>query len=196
MRTFKRCLFAGLLAAMVALLAAQQTKKTPNPYQSRNQYEPSSPAGAGQKLLQQFVGDWTFVDTFYGANGHTRVTNGTCKQTMIEGGKFLESDFTFMPANRPQYTGMGISGFDPATNKFTTLWIDATRPVMSIRQSDGTFDDKNIVLISTSLDPDAVGRKTIARAHLDAQGRLVYDHMLVNPDGSEQKMFEILFTRK
>jgi len=33
---------------------------------------------------------------------------------------------------------------------------------MSIRQSDGTFDGKNIVLRATPLDPERPGRKTVA----------------------------------
>jgi hypothetical protein len=36
--------------------------------------------------------------------------------------------------------------------------------VESIRQSDGTFDGKNIVVWATPLDPDRPGRKTVARA--------------------------------
>jgi hypothetical protein len=34
---------------------------------------------------------------------------------------------------------------------------------MSIRQSDGTFDGKNIVLWTTPLDSEQPGRKTVAR---------------------------------
>ena len=44
---------------------------------------------------------------------------------------------------------------------------------MSIRQSDGTFDGKNIVLWATALEPDRPGRKTVSRAHLEDDGRLL-----------------------
>ena len=54
----KWILAASFLAtAVVAQPAiAQQTHK---------EYEPSAEAGAGQKLLAQFAGDWDMVKTFY-----------------------------------------------------------------------------------------------------------------------------------
>ena len=50
---------------------------------------------AGQKLLAEFAGDWDVVKTFFPVTGSPRVTKGTCKQYMIQDGKFLQSDFTF-----------------------------------------------------------------------------------------------------
>ncbi len=76
--------FAAILMTTAAL--AQQT---------HNQYEPPNAPGAGQKLLAQFAGDWDVVKTFFPMNGKPIVTKGTCKQYMIQGGKFLQSDFTF-----------------------------------------------------------------------------------------------------
>jgi Protein of unknown function (DUF1579) len=165
--------------------------------QTHNQYEPANGPGAGQKLLAQFVGGWSVVDTFYPAQGKPRVTKGTCKQYMVKDGKFLESDFTFFNANGTKSTGTGISGFDARTNRFTTVWFDSRRTEMSIRQSDGTFNGKDIVLWATSLDNDTPGRKTVARAHLEDNGRvLVYNHYLIDAGGKERMMFHMLLTRQ
>ena len=164
---------------------------------THNQYEPGNGPGAGQKLLAQFAGKWSVVNTFYPAQGAPRVSKGTCKQYMVQDGKFLESDFTFFNANGTKSTGTGISGFDPKTNRFTTVWFDSRRTEMSIRQSDGTFDGKNIVLWSTALDPDDPGRKTVARGHLEDNGHvLVYAHYFIGAGGKERKMFEMLMTRQ
>ena len=185
-RAMKTFIIATLFIATAAF--AQQT---------HNQYEPSNGAGAGQKLLAQFVGNWSVVNTFYPAQGQPRVSKGTCKQFMVKDGKFLESDFTFFGANGEKSTGTGISGFDTKSNRFTTVWFDSRRTQMSIRQSDGTFDGKNIVLWSTALDNDMPGRKTVARAHLDKNGHvLVYTHYLVDAAGKEQMMFQMLMTRQ
>jgi hypothetical protein len=132
--------------------------------QTHNQYEPPNAPGAGQKLLAQFAGDWDVIKTFFPANGKPILTKGTCKQYMVQDGKFLESDFTFINTDGSTSTGTGISGFDSKTNRFTTVWYDSRQTTMSIRQSDGTFDGKNIVLWATPLDPDHPGRKTVARA--------------------------------
>lgn len=180
----------------IFFIALLLTAATAVAQQTHNQYEPASGVGAGQKLLAQFAGNWSVVNTFYPAKGEPRVSKGTCKQFMVQDGKFLESDFTFFNANGTKSTGTGISGFDPKTNRFTTVWFDSRRTEMSIRQSDGTFDGKNIVLYS-ALNPDDPGRKTVARGHLEKDGHLlVYTHYLVGADGKEHRMFEMLMTRQ
>ncbi len=177
------------VALLFPLLAVAQ--------QNHKQYEPPSAPGAGQQLLAKFVGNWDVVQTFYPKTGKPIATKGTCKQYMVQDGKFLESDFTFYRPDGKTTTGTGISGFDPKTNRFTTVWFDSRQTTMSIRQSDGTFDGKNIALWSTPLDPDHPGRKTVARAHLEQDGRvLIYQHSLIGPDGKERVIFEMRLTRK
>jgi hypothetical protein len=185
-RAMKKWITATLLIATAAV--AQQT---------HNQYEPPNVAGAGQKLLAQFVGDWDVVKTFFPMNGKPIVTKGTCKQYMIQDGKFLQSDFTFINADGTKSTGTGISGFDSKTNRFTTVWYDSRQTTMSIRQSDGTFDGKNIVLWTTPLDTEHPGRKTVARAHLEEDGRLLlHRHFVIDDKGEERMMIELRMTRK
>jgi hypothetical protein len=185
----KNWILAIFLFAFVAATAAtaQQTHK---------EYEPPTAAGAGQKLLEQYVGDWDMVKTFYAADGKTTVTKGTVKQYMIQDGKFLQSDFTFFNADGKTTTGTGISGFEAKTNRFTTVWYDSEKTSMSIRQSDGTFDGKTIVLYSTSLDPDRPGRKTYARAVLEEDGHvLVHRHYVLDNKG-ERMVLQWRMTKK
>jgi len=78
-------------------------------------------------------------------NGKPIVTKGT-QQYVIQDDKFLRSDFIFISPDGTKSTGTGISGFDSKTNRFTTVWYDSRQTTMSIRQSDGTFDDQDIVL--------------------------------------------------
>lgn len=178
----------ALLIAATTIALAQQTQ---------NQYEPPNAVGAGQKLLAQFTGDWDVAKTFFPSNGKQIVTQGTCKQYMVQDGKFLQSDFTFLNPGGTRSTGSGISGFDSKTHRFTTVWFDSRQTTMSIRQSDGTFDGKTIVLWSTPLDPDRPGRKTVVRAHLEEDGRLLlYRHFLIDDKGGERMIFEIRMTRK
>ncbi|MDQ6759115.1 MAG: DUF1579 domain-containing protein [Acidobacteriota bacterium] len=182
----RKCITALLLIA--ACRAEQQTQ---------DQYEPRNMAGAGQKLLAQFKGDWEVVKSFFPMNGKPIVTKATCKQYMVQDGKFLQSDFTFLNPDGTKSTGTGISGFDSKTNRFTTVWYDSQQTTMSIRQSDGTFDGKNIVLWATSLDPERPGRKTVARAHLEEDGRLLlHRHFTTNDKGEERMVIELRMTRK
>jgi len=165
--------------------------------QTHREYEPPNAPGAGQKLLAQFAGDWDVVKTFFPANGKPIVTKGECKQYMIQNGHFLQSDFTFFNDDGTKTTGTGISGFDSKSNRFTTVWFDSSQTTMSIRQSDGTFDGQNIVLWSTSLDPDRPGRKSVARAHLEEDGRvLLHRHYAIDAQGNERVVIEFRLTRK
>jgi hypothetical protein len=165
--------------------------------QSHKEYEPPAAAGVGQRLLAQFAGDWEMVKTFFPANGKPTVTKGTCKQFMVQDGKFLESDFTFFNEDGTKSTGVGISGFDSKTNRFTTVWYDSQKTTMSIRQSDGTFDGKNIILWATALDPDRPGRKTVARAHLEDNGHiLIHRHFAIDDKGAERLVIEWRMARK
>ena len=167
------------------------------PQRTHDQYEPPNAAGAGQRLLGQFAGDWDVVKSFVPASGKPIMTKGTCKQYMIQDGKFLQSDFTFVNPDGTKSTGTGISGFDSKTNRFTTVWYDSRQTTMSIRQSDGTFDGKNIVLWDTPLDTEHPGRKTVARAHLEQDGRvLLHRHFAVDDKGAERMMIELRMTRK
>ena len=179
------------ISAFLLIAAVAVAQKT------HDQYEPLNAAGGGQKLLVQFVGDWDVVKTFFPTDGKPIVTKGACKQYMIQDGKFLQSDFIFMNSDGSKSTGTGISGFDSKTNRFTTVWYDSRQTTMSIRQSDGTFDGKNIVLWATALDPDRPGRKTVARAHLEEDGRvLLHRHFLINDKGEERMMIELRLMRK
>jgi hypothetical protein len=186
-----------VVAGSIGLLS-QETPKPKSAGNPQNAYEPATKTGAGQVLLAQFAGDWDVTKTFFPASGAPPVkTLGECRQTMIQGGHFLQSDFTFSERDGGKSTGAGISGFDPKTNRFTTVWYDSRQTTMSIRQSDGTFDGKEIVLYATSLDPDRPGRRTVARAHLEENGHvLLHRHFLIDDAGKERMMIELRMTRK
>jgi len=187
-----------VLAVITTSVTALAQAPKPKPADAQSSYEPRATAGAGQVLLAQFAGDWDVVKTFYPSNGGAPVvTKGTCRQVMVQDGHFLQSDFTFFERDGKKSTGVGISGFDAKTNRFTTVWYDSRQTTFSIRQSDGTFDGKEIVLYATSLDPDRPGRRTVARAHLEDNGRvLLHRHFLIEEGGKERMMIELRMTRK
>jgi hypothetical protein len=65
------------------------------------------------------------------------------------------------------------------------------------QREQGTFDGQNIVLWATPLDSEHPGRKTVARAHLEENGRLLlHRHFLIDDKGEERMMIELRMTRK
>jgi hypothetical protein len=178
--------------------AAQEAPRPPAPRQdAQNAYEPRNVTGAGQVMLAKFTGDWDVVKTFYPMKGDPVRTPGECQQKMVHEGHFLESDFVFFDHDGGKTTGTGISGFDPKSGRFTTVWFDSRGTTMSMRQSDGPFDGKEIVLDGAALGEAKPARRSVTRTHLEEDGRvLVHRHYLIQEDGKERLMMELRLTHK
>jgi hypothetical protein len=115
---------------------------------------------------------------------------------MIHDGRFLQSEVTFEQQAR-ETTGLGIIGFEPESQTFTSFWNDSRQTRMSVRQSQGTFDGEQIVLYSRSLEPDgkeARRSKTVSR--LEEGGRkLMHRQYALLPRGEERMFMELVMTR-
>jgi hypothetical protein len=194
MRFHIRVLVVGL--AMVLLTGSSQPpeKKQRDP---QSAFEPRSGPGAGQKYLETFVGDWDVEKTFYPRGGDPAKTKGTCRQTMIHDGRFLQSEFVFEQDGK-KTTGLGLVGFDPESGQFTTVWTDSRSARMSLRQSQEPFNGKEIVLHSRSIEKDARGARTSRTiTRMEASGdRIVHRQYTVSADGQERLIMELNMSRK
>jgi len=183
-----------ILAACLfcALIALAQEKKDP-----QSSFEPRSKPGVGQKFLEQFVGDWDVVKTFYSRSGEPSRTMGTCRQTMIQDGRFLQSDFTFQQGET-KTTGQGLIGFEPGPGTFTSVWIDSRQTRMSLRQSKDKFSGEEIVLHSRSLAEGAGesrSSRTVTKLEENGQ-KIVHRQYSIGDGGAERLMMELVMTRK
>lgn len=168
---------------------------------AQSSYEPRSGPGAGQKYLESFVGDWDVVKVFHPRSGQPVETKGTCRQTMIHDGRFLQSEFVFEQGDRKS-TGLGLIGFEPSSGRFTSVWTDARQTRMSLRQSREPFDGKQIVLFSRTLDQEgkaqAPGPPPSRTVSVIEDGGKKIVHRQFNPtaDGKERLVMELVMTRK
>ncbi len=186
---------AARLLALICLLAVAcgVVAQQPDPQSS---YEPRSQPGAGQKFLEKFVGTWDVDKTFYPRSGDPAKSKGECRQTMINAGRFLQSEFTFGEGDRKS-TGVGIIGFEAETGKFTSVWMDSRRTSMSFRQSPDKFNGDEIVLVSQSLGEEKATRRTRTVTRLEDGGRkIVHRQYAAAEDGKERLMMELVLTRK
>jgi hypothetical protein len=188
------------LCALIALLAGSWTaggaEPPPPPKDPQATYEPRSAPGAGQKFLEKFVGDWDVVKTFYPRAGDPARSKGTCHQTMIHGGRFLQSEFVFS-AEGGKTTGLGLIGFEVETGRFSSVWTDSRSTRMSLRHSEGPFNGEEIVLFSRSLDGGKEARRSRTVTRLEDGGRkIVHRQYTPTPDGKERRMMELVMTRQ
>jgi hypothetical protein len=177
--------------------SAQEKKPATEPKDPQSRYEPRSKPGAGQQFLQKFVGEWDVAKTFHPRSGAPVRQKGVCRQTMIHGGRFLHCDFTFRRGDE-QTTGTGLIGFDPATGRFTSVWIDSRSTRMSFREGKGRFDGKQIVLHSRSLGGDGTkGRVSRTVTGLEDDGRrIAHRQYTAGADGKERLVMELILTKR
>jgi hypothetical protein len=191
--TLPKTLRGFLLLGLILLAGAEQPPKEQKDPQSV--FEPRSGPGVGQKFLEQFVGDWQVVKTFYPRSGDPVQTKGRCRQIMVQGGRFLQSDFTFEGAGG-KTTGTGLIGFEADSGLFTSVWIDSRSTRMSLRRSRDRFDGKEIVLFSQSLEGEKDARRSRTVTRLENEGRVILHRQFVpGPDGKERPIMELKMTR-
>jgi hypothetical protein len=186
-----RTTFAALLMPFAfAAFAQQPEKKDP-----QSAVEPRSGPGVGQKFLEKFVGTWDVAKTFHPRSGDPVKIKGECVQTMIHGGRFLKSEFTF-GEGASKTTGTGLIGFDPAQGIFTSVWTDSRQTRMSFRQGKEKFDGQEIVLHGQELG-GREGRKSRTVTRLEDDGNtIVHRQFNTTPDGGERLLMELRLTRR
>ena len=187
--------FAFLAVACAA--AGAMAQDAPPKKDPQSAVEPRSGPGAGQKYLARFAGDWTVAKNFYPRGGGAPVSvAGTCKQTMVHGGRFLLSEFVFERAGEKS-TGTGTIGFEPATGFFTSFWSDSRSTRFSVRQSKEPFDGEQIVLHAKGLQEDgkdARPSRTVSKLE-EGGGKLVHRQYAPTADGKERLIMELVMTR-
>jgi hypothetical protein len=163
----------------------------------QSSYEPRSAPGAGQKFLEKFVGDWEVVKTFHPRSGDPVLVKGTCRQTMIHGGRFLQSEFVFASA-AAKTTGLGLIGFESDSGLFTSVWTDSRSTRMSLRRSQDKFNGKEIVLYSRSLqDGGKESRRSRTVTRLQDDGRKIVHRQYTSASGGKERLvMELVMTRK
>jgi hypothetical protein len=183
------------IAAASVLVAAADP--TPAQQDAQARAEPQSAPGAGQEFLGQFVGDWDVEKAFYPRSGEPVRQRGRCRQTLIHGGRFLQSEFTF-EAPGGETTGLGLIGFEPETGQFTSVWADSRQTAMSMRRSREPFDGRTKVLESRSLDgAGAAARRSRTETRLEDDGRrIVHRQYALGPGDAERLIMELVLTRR
>lgn len=190
-----RCLLV-LAVPVAALLLAGGPTAAQDTKDPQEKFEPKSKPGAGQKYLEAFVGEWDVTKTFYPRQGDPAKVPGTCKQALVQDGRFLQSLFTFRPAGGKETTGQGLIGWEPETGKFTSVWIDSRQTRMSFRRSEKAFDGKEIVTAGADLGGPP-GRKSKAVSKVEDGGKvIVHRQYAVEPDGTDRLVMELRMTKK
>ena len=117
--------------------------------------EMSKPDTRQHEVLKKLAGEWEMTARFkMDPSAPAEVSTGTTVSKWVLGGRQLMSevdmDMMFM-GRKSQFNGIGIMGYDKATNEFVSTWMD-TMGTGQMRQT-GTMDGETIVVEGKTKHP-------------------------------------------
>lgn len=183
--------------------AAEKTKAAdtgapPDMGEMMKKMEELSAPGLEHKLLTSMAGEWDAeVKSWMGGpDGAATVSKGSCKRTLILGGRFLQEEFTGEMMGK-RFHGMGLIGYDKFNKKYVNTWVDDMGTGIFV--SEGTADATGKVLTHNGkMDEPMTGEKAkpvrmITRIlSPDKNTFEMHDLSL----GEKSRVMEITYTRK
>lgn len=113
---------------------------------------------------------------------------------MMFEGRFARMDYSGDFMGKP-FKGFGLYGYDNATKKFQSVWIDSSSTNMMISTGELSADEKTINWTGSFAGP---GGKTIKTRQTDTiidDDHTVFTMYMTEEGGTEQKAMEITYTR-
>jgi hypothetical protein len=169
--------FAVAISASLMFAAKSFTQEPPKP-------------GPEHEKLKELVGTW---DAEMEMNGVKSKAVAVYKS--ICGGLWLDSDFRGDFAGM-KFQGHGLDGYDPQKKKYVSMWVDSfeTAPMIT----EGDFDAKKNLFVMTGefTMPDGKSQKLKTTSEFKDKDHFTYKMFMVQPDGGEQRVFTIEYTRR
>ncbi len=136
---------------------------------------PAPKAESEATALEAWVGTWTAE---MDVAGQKSTGKEVCRLDV--GGSWLISDFEGEVMGS-DFEGHGVMGYDPAKQKFVSVWIDSVAPALSVGEGTLSADGKTLTLISD-------GR--------DMQGNPVTYEMVTAFDSADTRVFKLSEVRR
>ena len=152
--------------------------------------------GAPHKLLASMAGSWnTKTKSWMEPNQPPMESTGTCQQKMLLGGRFLQQEYTGdMMGNT--FTGIGVTGYDNHTKKYVSTWMDSMGTGIFFFEGTASADGKTVTQEARYDDPLKGPMKWRSVTKIVDGNTLVFEMYSTDKRGKEEKMMEIIYTRK
>jgi hypothetical protein len=183
-----------VLVVVAAAAVAQEKKKEAEKSAEEQGAEFMMP-GPEHAELKRLVGDWKAeVKSFMPDPNNPTTSEAKASFKMILGGRFVQQNFTGS-FDGQEFEGIGISGYDRALKKYVGSWIDSMGT--GIMHTEGTFDPKSRTITETGSSSSPMGtmKMKMLTKHID-DNKFHFTMFMIAPEGGEQKMMEITYTRK
>jgi hypothetical protein len=109
--------------------------------------------GAMHELMANSVGEWKTKSTFWMTpDAEPLVTEGTATSEMIMGGRYLKTIHKGIMMGMP-FEGLMLQGFDNASEKFTSVWMDNLGTGISVSTGIYEMERNSIFFTGSMVDP-------------------------------------------
>jgi hypothetical protein len=146
--------------------------------------------GPEHEKLKQLEGDWKAVMEMAGQKSEGKVTYKS-----ICGGMWVSSDFQGDIAGM-KFQGHGLDGYDTNKKKFVSVWVDSMGTAPLLMEGDVDPTSKLLVLTGEGPGPDGKPQKVKSTVTTGDKDHFTFKMYLVQPDGSDQQMMTIDYTRQ
>jgi hypothetical protein len=188
------------LLLATAALAGLSVVTTTAPAQEPDQeammaaYMKAATPGAEHEKLVATAGAYTTATRWWPAPGAPpEDATGSAERSTILGGRYVVEKYSGTMMGMP-FEGMGITGYDNVEQKYVTIWVDnmSTGIFRMLGEAD---DNGNLVFTGEYKDPVSGETKTMRSVSSPAAGGEKFEMYEVAADGSEFKVFEIVYTK-
>lgn len=133
------------LSLLLALLVSHSAFAEMSKDEMMKAFGEYSTPGAAHKKLKDMSGNWKFTSKMWESkDAKPEESKGTAKMKMIMGGRYLQQEFKGKAMGMP-FEGLGFIGFNNATQKYETSWLDNFGTGM-MHNNEAAFDESGNVL--------------------------------------------------
>ena len=193
---FKHMALLGAGVMMAASLAVADEQKAPDMQAMMEKFEKAGAPGEPHKQLASMEGKWdTKTKSWMEPNKPPVETTGSCEQKMIMDGRFLKQKCAGEMMGK-KFDGMGITGYDNTTKKYTSTWMDNMSTALHVME--GTASDAKTINQAGEFTCPLKGHMKLRSVMKIVDNNTNVFEMYGTDDksGQETKMMEITYTRK
>ncbi len=192
---FARMMLMGLGIMLSASLALAD-EHMPDMKVMMEKFEKAGAPGEQHKQMASLEGKWdTKTKSWVEPNKPPMETTGSCEYKMVMDGRFLKQKCTGEMMGK-QFEGMGITGYDNTSKKYTSTWMDNMATTLHVME--GTAGDAKIITQQGEYMCPLRGHMKLRSVLkiLDEKSHVFEMYGTDEKGGQEEKMMEITYTRK
>lgn len=159
-------------------------------------YMKASAPGEHHANLKAFTGTWTTKSKAWMAPDKPPMeSTGMATTTEVLGGRFVREEYEGNFMNMP-FKGMGLTGYDNAKKKYTSMWVDNMSSHILTLEGDYDAAKKIYTFDTEYVDPLMGQTKMRLMIRMIDDNHHVTEFYSPTPDGKWAKAMEIAYTRK